>query len=244
MPPAAPGPAAGLRVLHWNVHSWTDAAGRRNAERVVALVARTAPDVVSLVEVDEPAGRPAPLQELASGTGYHAVFVPALEYDTDERRGRYGNALLSREPLLGVRHHGLIRPPRVYDGTEPSEPRSLLLGCVPSQAGPVWVGTTHLPCADGRARAAAAGRALAIMSALPRPWLLVGDFNLDIAVWREQHPWTAAHPQAPQPTFPADDPTDCIDFCVTPAGERVHARVLDVPGSDHLPLVADLHPAP
>jgi endonuclease/exonuclease/phosphatase family metal-dependent hydrolase len=181
---------------------------------------------------------PSPLRKLASDTAYHSVFVPAFEYGDDEPRGQFGNVLLSRVPVLDVRHHQLIWPPRIYEGTEPSEPRSLVLARVQASVGPGWVGATHLPASDHVARENAARRAVAIMSSLSIPWLLVGDFNTDIGTWRERHPALRAYPEAATPTYPTNHPTTCIDYCVAPPGMQIHARVLDVAGSDHLPLLA------
>ena len=47
-----------LRMLHWNIHSWRDASGAPNHAAVAAVIRRTAPDVVSLVEVQESWGIP------------------------------------------------------------------------------------------------------------------------------------------------------------------------------------------
>jgi endonuclease/exonuclease/phosphatase family metal-dependent hydrolase len=226
-----------LRVLHWNIHSWTDESGNSNLERVAGLIMATEPDVVSLVEVNEPLTGPSPLHELASGTAYHSVFVPAFEYGTDQPRGQFGNTILSRIPLLDVRHHHLVWPPRIYSGTEPSEPRSLVLGRVQASVGPVWIGSTHLPATDHVARDAAARRALAIMSALSLPWLLVGDFNAGIVPWRMEYPSLQAYPETATPTYPANDPTECIDYCIAPRGQGIRVRALDVAGSDHLPII-------
>jgi endonuclease/exonuclease/phosphatase family metal-dependent hydrolase len=229
--------AAELRVLHWNIHSWTDESGNSNLERVAALITATEPHVASLVEVNEPTFGPSPLHKLTSDTAYHSVFVPAFEYGADQPHGQFGNAILSRIPLLDVRHHHLLWPPRMFGGTEPSEPRSLVLGRVQADVGPVWVGTTHLPAADHVARDNAARRALAVMSALPLPWLLVGDFNADIAPCRHGYPSLQAYPETATATYPANDPTECIDYCIAPHGQRIHVRALDVAGSDHLPII-------
>ena len=58
-----------LSILHWNVHSWRDEAGRPNHEAVLRLIGQTSPDMVSLVEVNEPWGRPAALRDLAGPAG-------------------------------------------------------------------------------------------------------------------------------------------------------------------------------
>ena len=42
-----------LRIPHWNIHSWRDPSGHANVAAVAALIGETAPDIVSLAEVDE-----------------------------------------------------------------------------------------------------------------------------------------------------------------------------------------------
>jgi endonuclease/exonuclease/phosphatase family metal-dependent hydrolase len=231
--------AVELRILHWNIHSWTDETGHSNLERVADLIAATTPDVVSLVEVNEPVAGPSQLHRLATGTAYHSVFVPAFEYGTDQPRGQFGNAILSRIPLLDVRHYHLAWPPRIYDGTEPSEPRSLVLGRVQANVGPAWIGSTHLPSADRVARDIAANRALSVMTDLSSPWLLVGDFNADFRSWQDLHPTLCAYPRKPVPTFPTRNPTKSIDYCVARQGQHIDVDVIDVAGSDHLPILVE-----
>jgi endonuclease/exonuclease/phosphatase family metal-dependent hydrolase len=234
--------AAELRILHWNIHSWTDETGRSNLERVADLIAATTPDVVSLVEVNEPVAGSSPLHRLATDTAYHSVFTPAFEYGTNHTLGQFGNAILSRLRLLDVRHHHLVWPPRMYDGTEPSEPRSLVLGRVQAKVGPVWIGSTHLPATDRVARDNAAERALSLMTGLSSPWLLVGDFNADFAAWQDLHATLRAYPQKPIPTFPAIRPTESIDYCVARQGQHIDVHALAVTASDHLPILVQFRP--
>jgi endonuclease/exonuclease/phosphatase family metal-dependent hydrolase len=232
-----------FRVLHWNVHSWTDDAGNDNADRVAELIRATQPHAVSLVEVDEPIAGPSALRRITFETNYHFAFMPAFEYGTDEPHGQFGNAILTQSPLLDVRHHHLTWPPRAYDGTEPSEPRSLLLARIRSSASSVWIGSTHLPRSDHAARRSAAQRAVAIMSRLPTPWLLIGDFNAQTELWEHLGSTLGIHPTGAMPTYPARDPVESIDYCVAPRDQQVHVATLDVTGSDHLPILANFDAA-
>jgi endonuclease/exonuclease/phosphatase family metal-dependent hydrolase len=230
---------AELRILHWNIHSWTDETGHSNRQQVTDLITDVKPHVVSLVEVDEPLIGPSTLNRIAAATGYHSVFIPAFEYGTDQSHGQFGNAILSREAVLDVRHHHLIWPPPTYHGTEPSEPRSLLLARVQTSAEPVWIGTTHLPRSDQATRIHAARHATSIMSRLPAPWLLIGDFNMPAEKLDPGlDPSLSAYPQAPTPTYPTSNPTEPIDYCIAPRSQPVRVDALKTPGSDHLPILA------
>lgn len=56
----------------------------------------------------------------------------------------FGNALLSRAPILAAQQWQLLLP-RPYDGTEPSEPRAVVLVRIKHGGRRLWVGSTHLP---------------------------------------------------------------------------------------------------
>lgn len=155
-----------LRILHWNIHSWRDDAGASNLESVVNLVQATDPHVVSLVEVDESWGRPSALDEVANRCGYASIFVPAFELGKNSPTGGFGNALLCKLPILAVQQRQLVWPPRLYDGSEPSEQRSIVFAKLQTTAGPVWVGSTHLPRSEPDTRMDAAQRLAAITQAL------------------------------------------------------------------------------
>ncbi len=230
-------PAGPLRALHWNIHSWTDDTGHSNVDAIADLITDVDPDVVSLVEVDESGPTAVHLDEVARRAGLASVFVPAFEYGTKPPRGSFGNAILTRLPILAVRQHHLLSPPPVYDGTEPSEPRTLLLVQVSAAGGPVWIGSTHLPRTDPEARDRTLAELQSVIAHLPPPWLVLGDFNTPATSWLDDTP-LAAHPSQSAPTYPACGPNEAIDYAVTPHGHHVHAEVLAHPGSDHLPVLA------
>src|SRR5437868_9107535 len=147
-------PSAGdrLRILHWNIHSWRDAAGVSNAQAVSTLIADTDPHVVSLVEVGEPWGQPETLAAVASELGYAWLFAPSFEFGDDAPRGGFGNALLTKLPVLAVQHWQLLWPTMVYDGNEQSEQRSVVFAKLNFSGTPLWAGSTHLPRSDASAR--------------------------------------------------------------------------------------------
>ena len=233
-------PGGRLRFLHWNVHSWRDDAGRANLDAVVGLVAKTQPDVVSLVEVSEPWAAPAALPALARGGGYAWIFVPAVELGTNAPARGYGNALLTRLPVRAVQQWQLTWPPTVYNGTEPSEPRTVALARVALPAGAVWAGSTHLPSTDERARSAALQRLAAVIRSLDAPWLICGDFNVPAADWAGQVALPlVVGPDPPQPSHPARDPVRPIDYCIAAPGVALDAQVVTAAGSDHLPVLVD-----
>ncbi len=231
-----------LRLLHWNIHSWRDDVGASNLESVVNLVHATDPHVVSLVEVDESWKHSPKLDEVASRCGYTSIFVPTFEFGKDAPAGGFGNALLSRLPILAVQQRQLTWPPRLFDGSEPSEPRSVVFTKLRTAAGHVWIGSTHLPRSETDTRRDAVQRLAAIAQELTGQWLLLGDFNMPASAWLDAHPFLRFYPAPAQQTYPSKDPVEPIDYCVAPQELPIRAEVLPEAGSDHLPLLATCWP--
>lgn len=232
-------------MLHWNIHSWRDAAGAPNAGAVTALIRETRPDVVSLVEVNEPWGAPSTLAEIAAECGYCWVFGPCLEFSTQERAGGYGNALLTREPVTAVQQWRVYSPGRQYDGSEQSEPRVVLLarlGSSPAGTG-FWAGSTHFPASDPDARKDA-GRALQrLVQGLDGPWLICGDYNDEPSACFTADATFAVSRDLDRPTFPADSPAVSIDYCIVRPGLITETTTLPAAGSDHLPVLTTVRQA-
>ncbi|MFI2487190.1 endonuclease/exonuclease/phosphatase family protein [Promicromonospora kroppenstedtii] len=188
----------------------------------------------------------------------------------------YGVALLSRFPVLSW--HSVLLPPatpwvwgRVQLGTD--EPRVALAARVDAPSGPVTVVCTHLSVyrfsAVGRAagmvrravgyRLGAPGERQAEhqvdylrrrLVGLPRPLVLLGDFNLRGSVPADRTGW---RPLGIGDTFPRHDPRFQIDHVLLDddAGARADAaagapvpaavgRVVDTGVSDHRALVVDV----
>ena len=218
------------RILHWNIHMWTDADGVDNVDRVVDVIRQADPDVVSLVEVDEPWGRPSSLERVADALDYHWAFVPAFEY---RETGGFGNAILARRPLSAVQQWQLL-PPMIYDGTEPSEPRAVLLVQVDTDSGPLVVGSTHFPRSDDQRRKHASDRLLDLLQAVDQPFVVCGDFNQASTTWVPSHFTTAPDPSVM--TYPTANPAEAIDYCLASELSIRSATTFDGAASDHLPI--------
>ena len=228
-----------LRILHWNIHSWRDQDGGSNAAAVAGLIRETAPHVVSLAEVDETWGFPACLSDLAGRCGYSWLFTPAFEFGDGKPEGGFGNALLTTLPILGA-HQWHLLSPRIYDRTEPSEQRAVLLARLGWPGAPFWAGISHLPRGDEQARAAALERLQTLTGALPEPWLITGDFNTPASSWLD--PAAPVAVSAPLMTYPASAPAEPIDYGIASPGFHLDAEVLNSSASDHLPLLITATP--
>ncbi len=101
-----PGGAEGLplRVITYNIHRAIGVDRRFRPQRIVDILCHYDADVVMLQEVDEGAPRSRELnlaKELAEAAGYPHF---ALGHNVSLRKGRYGNATLSRFPILRERN--------------------------------------------------------------------------------------------------------------------------------------------
>ncbi|HTQ78631.1 MAG TPA: endonuclease/exonuclease/phosphatase family protein, partial [Thermoanaerobaculia bacterium] len=89
-----------LRVITYNIHRAIGVDRRFRPERIVAILAHYDADLVFLQEVDEGAPRSRELdlaKELAGALGYPHF---AVGHNVTLRKGRYGNATLSRFPIV------------------------------------------------------------------------------------------------------------------------------------------------
>lgn len=93
-----------LSVASYNIHQCVGTDRRRDAERVSAVIRDLDCDAIGLQEVDSRSGPHADSMQLdyiARATGMQGIPGPTiLRHD-----GEYGNALLTRRPVLAVRRH-------------------------------------------------------------------------------------------------------------------------------------------
>jgi endonuclease/exonuclease/phosphatase family metal-dependent hydrolase len=228
-----------LRVLHWNIHSWVDPETQSsNLDVVAELIRTTNPDAVSLVEVNQTWESPSPLAELAERAGYSWIFAPAFEYGDTTPTGGFGNAILSRLPIRAVTQRQLTWPTTLYDHTEPSEPRTVVLATISrSPTASVQLGSTHLPSADADARNRALNRLREIAAGLEGAWMICGDFNTAPSAWLSADNGFVISPSVEEPTYPTKGPSVAIDYCIASPTGRIRAEVLPGGGSDHLPVL-------
>jgi endonuclease/exonuclease/phosphatase family metal-dependent hydrolase len=250
-----------VRLVTFNIHHGVGDDGRHDLPRLARLLAESDPDVICLQEVDRHFGERSEHVDqallLSRALDMELAWAPSIDQPRagGAERRQYGNALLSRLPVLGSDVH-----PLPGDG----EPRSALRAVVGSAEGALAVTTTHLSSRSAADRAAQA----AAVAALHRhsgvagevPGVLVGDLNADagaaeLDVLRERFTdaWEVAAARSDQVgrfslragqglTHPARRPRVRIDqVWVTPGVTVRDARVLDGSvTSDHHPLLVDL----
>lgn len=176
-----------VRLLTFNIRGWRTLHGEPNIAGVADVLAATNADIIGLNEVfhpqrmsggQVPAGQTA-LAYVAEKLGMHYVFGPCLRWPATDTlpEHSYGNALLSRWPIIASAAHHLTP-------VEGKEQRGLLEGRVllPDQR-PFTVYVTHIDHTDESARLTQL-RAIRTWTVRDRnrPHVLMGDFNA-ISQW-------------------------------------------------------------
>ncbi len=212
------------------------------------MIADARADVVGLQEVLGPAApvEGDPGEALGALTGLASAFGPTLRRD-----GRaYGNAILSRHPIVATRAYDLSVPGR--------EPRGCLRADVDAPGVRLHVFAAHLGLHWRERRRQAAQLLSADIlrdAALAHPLVLVGDFNAwsnrsAVPRWlRRQLADCALAAGGERATFPAWLPLLRLDRAYVDAALRVVgcdviATRAARAASDHLPLVVDVEPSP
>lgn len=178
-----------MRLLTWNIHNWKTASLEPNFDGLCRTLASLDADIVGLNEVSHPAHvdgetRPA-LEALANRLGMYFVLGawrrwPALKPLAAEG---YGNAILSRWPILASASHHLSSVPGV-------ESRGLLEARIllPNQI-TFTAYVLHLDYTDEEARVAQFRAARQwLVRDRNRPHILMGDINAICAWDFEQRP--------------------------------------------------------
>jgi endonuclease/exonuclease/phosphatase family metal-dependent hydrolase len=167
-----------VRAVTFNIHHGVGMDDELDLERIAVTIESLNADVVGLQEVDRRFGERSDFVDqprvLSRRLGMRLAYGPALDLEPlrpGEPRRRYGNAVLSRYPIVGRTNMLLPR-------TAPVEQRALLRARVDLGDRLVDVYTTHLEAHDQRQRALqAAGVATTIATRQDGPCLLLADLN-------------------------------------------------------------------
>jgi len=246
--------AGALRVMTYNVHTCIGMDGKLAPERIARLIARYAPDVVALQELDVGRARTEGMDQAHLIARYLEMdfhFHPAMHIEEE----RYGDAIMTHLPMRLVKADilpGLPGKPRL-------EPRGALWVAINVDGIEYQLLNTHLGLSSSERR-------LQAEALLGPDWLghpdcrgpvvLCGDFNAlpsspvcrrlrtrlnDAQIELDSH--------RPRRTFFAHFPVVRIDHVfVDPAIEVLDIEVPDTElarvASDHLPLIAELRFSP
>ena len=241
-----------MRLVTWNIHGGLGRDGRRDLGRVAALLQDMKCEVAALQEVGD-AHRSSVETELADQAswlgrrlGWFVAYGPNLVL-----RGQpYGNAILSRFPIVHAHNYDLSVPSR--------EPRGCLRADLSLPGGQsLHLFDLHLGLSGGERRRQAAMLFSADLlrdTALAAPLVLCGDFNMwsplpgpILRLLRTALRDAAVVCGTRRATYPSALPLLRLDRAYVDAGvEVLRCGVVNDPrtraASDHLPLWVDLVP--
>ena len=218
-----------VSVMSYNVRHCAGMDLVLDYDRTAAVIIQQQPDVVALQELDSMTARSEQhdqLGELARRTQYHPVFGGAIEFDG----GQYGVGILSHEIPLSM-----IRIPLPGE-----EPRVLLVVELQDYV----IACTHLDLEE-KQRLASVPLIMKEAQRWQKPFILAGDWNdiPDSELIEEMTKFFNIHSSI-DATYPADKPTECIDYIATFNNwtvEVLESHVINEPAaSDHRPIVARL----
>lgn len=221
---------AQVRVMTFNIHHGRGMDGKVNLDNIAAEIRKSRAQIVALQEVDRflpRSGMRDQASKLASMLGMYSCYSASLDWGL----GQYGNAILSRYPI--VNHHVELM-------ASPVERRSLLAAVVQIGSRRVTVFNTHLGLNQEERREQMAVIAHAIRETRG-PAVLMGDFNMepDNPLFAEiPVPFHKIHLRLKAPTLQSGAEIDHI-FTNLPTGV-VFAWTQPTHASDHHPVVADL----
>ena len=180
-------------------------------------------------------------KEIARELGYYYAFGKAINH----RGGEYGNALVSRYPILSTKVIPIVVPAEERIEGQAYEDRALLCAEILVDGQKITVLVSHFGLnADEMEKAVAVVRDVA--AGCDTPLMLMGDLNFKpdspfydalCGIFRD----TAAIGEDPFHTFPSQKPDRKIDYVfISDAWETVDAYVPNVQYSDHRPYVTEL----
>jgi endonuclease/exonuclease/phosphatase family metal-dependent hydrolase len=221
--------------MTWNIHGALGRNPRFDLARVVAYVQRHSPDIVALQEIDSRRARAVgmanPFDALRDALGRHGAHAHAIS----TADGDYGQALISRWPLVASSVHDLSYPER--------EPRRAISADIATPAGPLHVIATHLGLSF-RERHSQARILLELLDGLKAPTVVLGDFNDWFWVGSVRRALARMLPNyTEQRTFPAVAPLLKLDRIYLSAAVSFASCRTDPAArslSDHLPIIAEI----
>lgn len=236
-----------LRILTYNIHHGEGMDGKLDVARIAALINAQQPDLVALQEVDRGVARTQRRDlpgELAKLTGLRLVFGKNIDY----QGGEYGNAILSRHPLLTSTnlHYRMLRE---------GEQRGLLQTTIDLDGETIAFMATHLDYRPDPAERLSNVREIKAAAARHPDQLTIvaGDFN--------DHPDGEVHRSMKETfldawehggagegfTYSSTEPKSRIDYVylrLTSGWQVSQAEVLSSAASDHSPLLVELQKLP
>ncbi|WP_461787627.1 endonuclease/exonuclease/phosphatase family protein [Pedobacter sp.] len=235
-----------IKVMSYNIHLAnppSQPASVRDLQAIANVINAQKPDLVALQEVDVNTQRSGinvnQAMELAKLTNMYYFYTKAIDF----QGGQYGDAVLSRFPILeSIRHELPVTQ------TLGGETRSVAMVRVEKDGYQFFFASTHLDHLGADDNRILQAQSLNnIVKGLSHPLIIAGDLNATptskpiITLQQElQFACTSSCPF----TFPATSPTRTIDYVMLRPYNKFYIKnyqtVNQTYASDHLPIVAEI----
>ena len=230
-----------LKIMTYNICSGKNMARERDLEFSASVIREVQPDFVTLNEVRSHTEDVGPINqalELGRLTGYYPVFGKSI----DVLGGDYGNALLTRLPLIS--HEVVHIPDPAREGKGFYEHRTVLKCVLMAGDKKITVMCTHFGLMPGE-QVNAVDTILKLICEADGPVLVMGDLNLQpdapvlAPLMKALHNAESLNPGLL--TFPSDKPEIKIDYILhTGDIKACSLETMDTQCSDHRPLIAEI----
>ena len=234
-----------MKIMTFNIQHALDYQNKViDLDLFAAAIARFGADVCGLNEVrgeGDLDGYTDQTNALGDRLGFERYFAEAIKV---RGKGPYGNALVSRFPIISAETISIPDPEVKREGGH-YESRCVLNVTLDVDGRELCVLVCHMGLVDDEAKNAVSA-ICSILDATDKPVILMGDFNLtpDSEILRpikEKMKDTAELFCKDLLSFPSDNPYEKIDYIfVTPDVEVISADIPAIVASDHRPHVAEL----
>jgi endonuclease/exonuclease/phosphatase family metal-dependent hydrolase len=229
-----------IKVMSFNIHHGANTANVGTLDKMAELIRSSGADIVGLQEVDSICKRSGNVDQaryLGEKSGLYYTFVKHFSYDG----GSYGQALLSRFPILMTHNERLL----VYSSASKSEVALLVSSLSLPENVNLNVAVAHLDYRDEASRVKQVDTLNKILKTYKGKLILMGDMNAtpesetmlkltkEFKLTQQQH----------QFTFPAKDPIKKIDYILIQKGKGIKSKeaiVLTDESSDHRAIISVL----
>lgn len=237
-----------FKALTFNIHHGRGLDGKLNLRRIAEVIQESRADLIGLNEVDRSFSRRSGYVDQVCWLSdklnlYHAFGAAVTTSPNRTSIGQYGNAFLSRYPIVKHINHTFSSSNRRF-----VEGRSLLEADVLFQKQLLKVFVTHLSLNPWK-RSQQVDMILSKCKQTELPVILMGDWNMqpETKIWRKVTSSFIdvcyfAH-QSPCRTFPSLRPKVQLDYIFV--SEHFHIDSVQVinhsrKASDHMPIKAEL----
>lgn len=229
-----------LRILSYNIRHGQGMDGKINLKRIADVITKENPDLVALQEVDKwctRSGNRDLAKELGALLNMEHQFGNAMDF----QGGEYGNAVLSRLPIIETILHQFPKGEK-----EDVESRCALEVKIQAKGfpGPLSFISIHLDMGYEAVRKQQVETQLNALRNTKNPIILAGDFNgekTDASLKTlEAQEWMILD-EGGKKTYPSDTPTVEIDFFALRGFPKIaiqHDVIDERMASDHRPITA------